>query len=119
MYVADSNVKKKGNDKKEVECLQEDLDKIYSWQRENNMECNAKKFLVLQYGKNNTLKETTECFTGEMEFIIEEAESCKDLGVIMTNDSKFEAQIEKACSKARLKTGWVLRTFYSRRTYFM
>ena len=38
VYVDDSKVKKQGNDKKEVECPQEDLDKIYSWQRENIME---------------------------------------------------------------------------------
>ena len=102
VYVDDSKAKKRVNDETEVECLQEDLDKIYSWQSENNMEFNSKKFLVLRYGKNNTLKETTEYFTGEMELIIEEVESCNDLGVIMTNDGKFEAQIEKSCSKDRL-----------------
>ena len=83
------------------------------------MEFNAKKCLVLRYGKNQSIKESTECFTGEMELIIEEVESCKDLGVIMSNDGKFENQINKACSRARQKTGWVLRTFYSRRKEFM
>ena len=90
VYVDKSKAKKRVNNEAEVECLQEDLDKIYTWQKENNMEFNEKKFLVLRYGKNKNLKETTEYFTGNMKLIIEEVETCKDLGILMTNDGKGE-----------------------------
>ena len=96
VYVDDSKVKKRVQDETEVESLQNDLDMIYTWQKENNMEFNAKKFLVLRYGRNQTLKEDTEYFTGDMDLIIEEVETCKDLGVIMSNNGSFEAQIEKS-----------------------
>ena len=119
LYVDDSKVIKRVNNETEVEELQEDLENIYKWQRENNMEFNSKKFLVLRYGKNTKLKEETEYYTGEMESIIEQVEMCKDLGILMTDDGAFEAQTEKACKKARQKAGWVMRTFYSRRSSFM
>ena len=51
-------------------------------------------------------------FTGEMETVIEEVESCRDLGVIMQNTGSFELQTEKACKKAHQKCGRILRTFY-------
>ena len=54
-----------------------------------------------------------------MELMIEEVKSRKDLGVIMKNDGKIEDQIDKPCSKARQKAGWVLRMFYTRSTMFL
>ena len=54
-----------------------------------------------------------------MEMVIEEVKSCKDPGVIMSSDGEFEAQINKACQKSRQKCGWILRTFYSRKQFFM
>jgi hypothetical protein len=54
-----------------------------------------------------------------METVIEEVESCRDLGVIMENSGCFDKQTEKACKKARQKCGWILRTFYSRNPRFM
>ena len=119
LYVDDSKVKQTVNNEDEVEHLQEDLDKIYKWQRMNNMEFNSKKFLVMRYGKNSTLKQDTEYFTGEMETVIEQVENCKDLGVILSDDATFEHQIDKVTKKARQKGGWIMRTFYSREQHFM
>ena len=53
-------------------------------------------------------------FTGEMETMIEEVESCRDLGVIMQNTGSFEKQTVKASKNGRQKRDWILRTFYSR-----
>ena len=119
VYVDDSKVTKRVNNEKEVETVQKDLETIYNWQKQNNMEFNSKKFQVLRYGKDGNLKETTEYFTAEMDSIIEQVESCKDLGVIMTDNANFEDQTQKACSKARQQSGWIMRTFYSRRPTFM
>ena len=43
-------------------------------------------------------------FTGEMETVIEEVESCRDLGVIMQNTGSFEKQTVKASKKRSSKT---------------
>ena len=83
------------------------------------MEFNSNKFEVLRYGKSSNLTESTEYFTGEMESIIQQVESCRDLGVILSEDGKFEEQLEKVCKRSRQKGGWVRRTFYSRNPHFM
>ena len=54
-----------------------------------------------------------------MSNVIEEYETVKDLGVIMNNKATFTDHIEKAVQKARQKMGWILRTFKSKRKWFM
>ena len=55
-------------------------------------------------------------FTGQMENIIEQFSSLRDLGVIMSDSAKFEDHIDKVVKKVRQKIGWIFRTFYTRRT---
>ena len=69
--------------------------------------------------KNTSLKEETIYFSGDMDEVIEEKESTKDLGVIMQNDATSTEHIEKVCSKVRHKSGWMFRTFYSRKGWFL
>ena len=42
-----------------------------------------------------------------------------DLGVIMSDNGKFEDHLEKVVKTVRRKVGWILRTFSSRRTSIM
>ena len=70
VYVDDSKVKDKIHTEEDVSKLQDNLDKIYLWERENNMKFNGDKFQILRYGRNNEIKEDTCYFTGNMEFII-------------------------------------------------
>jgi hypothetical protein len=43
----------------DAKLLQDDLNSVYNWAAENNMEFNSKKFELLRYGKNNDLKSST------------------------------------------------------------
>ena len=87
LYVDDSKVKTKIQETKDVEALQVDLDKIYSWERANNMKFNGGKFLVLRYGMDQELKDNTIYFTGEMQDVITQVNQCRDLGIIMQDDA--------------------------------
>ena len=98
--------------------VQSDLNKIYHWAEQNNMEFNDKKFEVLRYGTNNNIKENTFYLSSNQE-IIEEKEHLRDLGLEMSNSASFADHIDKVCSKVKQKTGWVLRTFNSRSPFFM
>ena len=51
-----------------------------------------------------------------MENIIEQFSTVKDLGVILTEDARFESHIEKVSKTVRQKIGWIMRTFYTRNT---
>ena len=68
---------------------------------------------------NKKLKEDTVYFTGAMDEVVEQVPSVKDLGVILSEDAKFEEQVDKVCKKARQKAAWIFRTFYSRNEHFM
>ena len=53
------------------------------------------------------------------EDIIEEKNSTRDLGIIMSDDATFSIHVEQVCSKVRQKSGWIMRTFQSRNTWFL
>ena len=92
---------------------------IYNWAKENDMDFNKGKFVVMRYGQNEDLKNETEYFSGNYEEIIERKDSIRDLGVQLTDNGAFEEHIEKVCKKVRQKSGWLFRTFYSRDTQFL
>ena len=54
-----------------------------------------------------------------MEDVIEQSSSLRDLGVIMTDNGRFEDHIIKVVKTVRQKVGWILRSFYTRRTDIM
>ena len=80
---------------------------------------NGKKFEMLRYGPNNDLKNSTNYLTPEYEDLIEEKESLRDLGVIMSDDASFSRHVHHVCSKVKQKAGWILRTFQTRNTQVM
>ena len=119
IYVDDSKVKKRIKNETDVEELQSQLEKMYSWETENNMKFNGKKFQVVRYGRNQDLKNETSYFTPEMEEIIERFTSLRDLGIILNEDGTFTDHIDHVCKKVRQKMGWILRTFSNRNNDFM
>ena len=119
VYVDDTKVKKDIKDEDSVEELQEDLEKLYKWARENNMTFNGTKFQLLRYGKNENIKNETVYFTDEMENVIEQYENLKDLGVFMNDKADFSTHVTNVVKKSRQKIGWILRTFHNRKMFFM
>ena len=119
VYVDDTKLKKPINNEIDVESLQEDLETLYSWAEENNMKFNGTKFQLLRFGDNNDIKDDTIYFRDNMSNVIDQFETVKDLGIIMNNQANFNDHLEKAVRKSRQKMGWILRTFQSRKKWFM
>ena len=119
LFADDTRISRKVNNEEDVETLQDDLEKLYRWQEHNNMAFNSSKFEVLRYGSNTALKESTNYLTPGCEPIIEEKENLRDLGIIMSNDASFSSHVEHVCKKVKQKSGWILRTFSSRQTWFL
>ena len=99
--------------------MQEDLEKLYSWQKENNMKFNGTKFELIRYGGNKSIKENSIYFTPDYDNVIEEKETLRDLGVILSSDMKFSEHVEKIVATVNQKMGWILRTFRSRNIFMM
>ena len=118
MFADDTRILRKISTQIDVEALQEDLQKVFTWQDENNMKFNSKKFELLRYGPNQEIKENTGYLTPEGE-TIEQKDNLRDLGIQMSDNSTFSEHIAKVCKKVNQKCGWILRTFSCRNTYFM
>jgi ribonuclease P/MRP protein subunit RPP40 len=113
-FVDDTKLIARTKNEKEVEEVQADLDKLYNWQQENNMEWNDSKFQILRMGTNVDLRESTLLFTPDMGDPILESGHVKDLGVLMDAKGTFAAQRQGAVKKTSQKAGWILRTFLTR-----
>ena len=119
IFVDDTKMKDVISEEKDVEKLQGELDKLFIWQDNNNMLFNGGKFQLLRYGINEDLKNSTLYFTDNTEHIIERFSSVRDLGVILSENGKFEDHLEKVSKKVRQKVGWICRSFQTRRTDVM
>lgn len=112
-YADDTRVTARVSNQDEAECFQAELDdKIYPWGPANNMLLNGDKFEHLHIGNN--LHQIRPKYKDPVGNIIEEKEHIKDLGVIVSNDLTWNKHIEETVSKARIMSGWALRTFTTR-----
>ena len=118
MFADDTRIMNKITSEADAEKLQEDLQKVYDWQEENNMQFNSKKFEILRYGPNYYLKNNTEYLTPDGEKI-DKKENLRDLGIQMSDNAMFSDHIAKVCKTVSQKCGWILRTFMCRQTFFM
>ena len=119
VYVDYTKVNKRVKTEDDVELMQEELQKLYQWGKNNNMEFNGKKFQVIRYGTDIDLKESTDYFAGDFDEVIERFETMRDLGIQVSEDGTFMNHIENICKKVRQKCGWISRTFYTREPKFM
>ena len=118
-YVDDTKIIKGVSKEEDVLSFQDTLQKVYTWQKENNMKFNDKKFQILRMGSDMDLIEGTALFTEGFEEMIHPEEYVKDLGVMVDVGGNFHTQRLSAASKARSKAAWVLRTFKTRDLFFM
>lgn len=77
------------------------------------MQFNTEKFECLRYGKNSELKSASHYLSQNGEKI-EDTPTVRDLGVLMSDDGRFTAHIERIRQKASNICGWILRTFKTR-----
>ena len=94
--------------------FQEDLNKMYRWADENNMEYNDPKFELITFGKPSRRNYKTPKGTA-----IKRKTVVKDLGVYMSSDGKFEEHIWNVIKQTQKISSWVLRTFRTRNKLVM
>ena len=87
------------NEIEDIETVQDRLNHIYLWERNNNMEFNLDKFKWLQLGQNQELKNCYWYYTNEYEDILVPTDETKDLGIMMSHDGSFRSQIQYICSR--------------------
>ena len=111
IFADDSKIVKEVKAQNDHLKLQEDLDSTINWATDNNMELNEKKFQLLQYGKD----ELKTAYVISNNKPLTKEEDVKDLGIFLSESLSWEKQLTEAVKKARKYTGWLLRSFFSRR----
>ena len=97
----------------DVKALQSDLDAIYRWSVENNMQFNSKKFECMRYGPRKDIKVSTQ-YTSDNGSPIKEVDHVRDLGITLSNDGTYSKHIQNITGTARSQCAWILRTFATR-----
>jgi hypothetical protein len=119
IFADDSRIANAVKNTADAELIQEDLEKVYTWQTSSNTQFNAEKFEVLQYGPLHDLKTTYNYLTPDADNIIEAKDAIKDLGIIMAASGKFDLHITAVATKVRGLMGWFKRSFICRKFQFM
>ena len=112
-FADDTRVSKGITDIMDTFKLQRDLNAIYYWAAENNMEFNDCKFQHIKYGKDEEVSKLSKYLSSEGK-LIENKPYVKDLGVLMSSDCTFKQHIQKVVNTVGDMSSWILRTFSSR-----
>ena len=100
--------------------LQEDVNAILAWAKDNNMELNEDKFQLIQHGKISHLKpSTSEIYKTSQGTSLNPTDVVVDLGVTINEGLNWKSHVETVSLKARQFAGWILRTFKSRQKDLM
>lgn len=101
--------------KEEQDCvtLQKDLDLVYSWADNANMHYNNDKFELLRFWADRSAAPNT-LYLAPNGCPIEEKDCTRDLGVQVSTDLRFGAQVDRAVEAGSHMAGWALRTFRHR-----
>jgi len=111
-FADDTRVNKMIKNEEDRVTLQNALDTIYEWARENKMKFNEMKFEQMTHGERVGVSiEPYKTASGEE---IEIKSTVKDLGILASNDLLFREHINKVTSSCRVAMGIILRSFYSR-----
>ena len=111
IFADDSKLVKELKSQSDHNQLQEDLNISIHWSKVNNMELNQKKFQLMQFGKDETLKEP---YMISNDVMLHRETDIKDLGVYISDDLSWRTQMTEAVKTGRKYMGWILRSFTSR-----
>ena len=108
-YADDTRLWKCINGRQDQKLFQEELNKLYKWAEDNNMEYNDNKFELITFGKSSQRNYKSPNGTA-----IKRKTVIKDLGVYVAADCKFDDHIKNYVKETQKIAGWTLRTFCTR-----
>ena len=111
IFADDTRIVKQIAEEVDASNLQSDLDSLYDWAKQNNMEFNGTKFQAIKYGRNLNLKDLYNYENSDCTEPIEDVDSTRDLGIEMSDDGSFTKHINKIIKKVKKKMGWINRSF--------
>ena len=111
LFADDSKLTLEINNQEDHIKLQKDIQAAIMWSLLNNMELNKDKFMLIQYGTNEELKQTYSLGTG---MTLNKSSELKDLGVTVSDDLAWLKHITNITNEGKKFTAWILRSFKTR-----
>ena len=102
---------KVGNQSQDLNNMQNDLNKLYQWTQDNNMEFNSQKFQHMRYASNQSI---TGFYNAPGNENILMTDHLRDLGITMSSNGNFDQHINLIAQKGHQMSGWILRSFATR-----
>ena len=121
MFADDTRLAKGISSEDDILRLQTDLNNVFKWQKDMNMEFNGDKFQHLSHGKNfrNNRLIPKGLYTDNEGNLIKSEINVRDLGIEISASTDFSTHIDLTCKRARDKIGWIYRSFYCREVKFL
>ena len=114
LFADDTKVSAKINNAPESS-LQKDINSILEWTNTWLMRLNLDKCKIMHFGKKNPrINYTMKSYDNEELIQIEKTESERDLGIQISANLKYDAQVSKSASKANSMLVILKRTFVTR-----
>jgi hypothetical protein len=111
-FADDTRVSIKIRCNEDKKLMQEDLESIYKWAKENKMEFNVNKFEQIIHGNIKNVE--VEPYKTPSRDPVTIKDTVKDLGIFSTNDLMFKEHIKKIINSSKIVIGMLLRTFSTR-----
>ena len=116
-FADDTRISKKIENTEDRDKMQQDLNTVYEWAKENLMEFNDDKFEQMCHGENKNVPYIPYKGPNGKEII---SEKCvKDLGVTANENLKFKEHIHQITLTGRMMSGTIMRTFTTRNRELM
>ena len=114
LFADDTKVVAKTNNAPESS-LQKDIDSVLEWTNTWLMRLNLDKCKIMHFGKNNPrINYTMKDYDSNEIIVKEKTDSERDLGIQVSANLKFNAQVSKSACKANSMLGMLKRTFVTR-----
>ena len=83
--------------------MQEDIEKLFQWEKQANMKFNIGKFKWLQFGKNKNIVQSYNYLSPDFTDIMVQSDEAQDLDIIMNCDANFNNHINQVSLKMNKK----------------
>ena len=113
-FADDTRIGHEISSEEDMKALQLDLQAVYQWATNNNMEFNSEKFELIQYRTVKTSGLLSTHYISDIGTDIKQQAHLRDLGITMSSDALFAQHIAEKVTSMKFKIGWVLRTFQTR-----
>ena len=118
LYADDAKIYSAINDQESIEELQRDVDRMVVWCNQWRLKINPEKCNLLQYNPRSAQRQFSPTYWIE-DVEIQRKTEVRDLGIFISEDLKFHAQVDKACRRAHMEINRIRRSFTSRSPEFI